>query len=120
MVTPKLKSVSTPSTPATNVSFELPPENIVLQGRVSSFSMNDGSDHQMLNELESPNTVNTKYSITSPHEKITADKVSDEDNDSEHDETSPLISKRQYKHTQLKTRQHLRSQHIIISIRTLL
>ena len=64
VVTPKLKSVSTPSTPATNVSFELPPENIVLQGRVSSFSMNDGSDHQMLNELESPNTVNTKYSIT--------------------------------------------------------
>ena len=53
VVTPKLKSMSTPSTPATDVSFELPPENFVLQGRVSSFSMYDGNDNPLLNELES-------------------------------------------------------------------
>ncbi|XP_065894249.1 uncharacterized protein [Dysidea avara] len=44
-VNPKLKSISVPSSPATDVSFELPSENIVLKGRVSSLSLggNDGS-----------------------------------------------------------------------------
>jgi len=36
---PKIKSVSVPSSPATDVSFELPSENIVLKGRVSSLSL---------------------------------------------------------------------------------
>ena len=48
VVTPKLKSLSTPSTPATDVSFELPLENVVSQGRVSSFSMNDSNDNPLL------------------------------------------------------------------------
>jgi len=43
---PKLKSISVPSSPATDVSFELPSENIVLKGRVSSLSLgrNNGSN----------------------------------------------------------------------------
>jgi len=38
-INPKLKSISAPSSPATDVSFELPSENIVLKGRVSSLSL---------------------------------------------------------------------------------
>jgi len=41
-----LKSISVPSSPATDVSFELPSEDIVLKGRVSSLSLgaNEGTN----------------------------------------------------------------------------
>ena len=109
-VTPKLKSVSTPSSPATDVSFELPPENVVLQGRVSSLSM---SDQHTAHNTAKPmlEASSTEYSTDS---KVVIDKIySDEDDDFEHDETSPLISKEQ--HRQPKTRQHLRSRHLVTS-----
>ena len=89
VVTPKLKSMSTPSTPATDVSFELPPENVVLQGRVTSFSLNDN-----YNEF-----------LGSP-----------DDDDGEHGETSPLIGR---KHSsQPRTRNRQRPQHKVASGRS--
>lgn len=113
--TPKLKSLSTPSTPATDVSFELPLENVVLQGRVSSLSMDDdGSDHQ-LESYYTPKpavaTINTKYSINSRSGKATDinDDLDDDDDDSQ--ETDPLISKRHS--SPLKPRRRKRPQHKI-------
>ena len=95
-VTPKLKSVSTPSTPATDVTFELPLENVVLQGRVSSLSM---SDHHTSHNTANPMPASiTEYS---PDGKVIIDKIYDDDDDDfEHDETSPFISKE--KQRQLK------------------
>lgn len=118
VVTPKLKSVSTPSTPATDVSFELPPENVVLQGRVSSFSMHDSNEHPMLNELESSNTVKPMAAFDAECSiNITTNEVSDDDNDdSAHDESSPLISKRQP--SQPKTRKRPRSKYFVASGRS--
>ena len=81
MATPKLKSMSTPSTPTTDVSFELPPENVVLQGRVSSFSMNDSNDHPLLSEIES------HIIIDDVNEAV------DDEVDREYGETSPLIGR---------------------------
>ena len=105
-ITPKLKSVSTPSTPATEVSFELPLENVVLQGIVSSLSM---SDHHT--------SHNTVTSMPASNTEVVIDKIYDDDDDDdfEHDETSPLISKEKQK--QAKTR-HLRSRHMVASGRS--
>ena len=105
-ITPKIKSVSTPSTPATEVSFELPLENVVLQGRVSSLTM---SDHHT-----SYNTVNP---MPASNTEVVIDKIYDDDDDDdfEHDETSPLISKEKQK--QAKTK-HLRSRHMVASGRS--
>ena len=105
-ITPKLKSVSTPSTPATEVSFELPLENVVLQGRVSSLSMSDHhTSHNTPNPMPASNT------------EVVIDKIYDDDDDDdlEHNETSPLISKEKQK--QAKTK-HLRSRHMVASGRS--
>ena len=111
VMTPKLKSMSTPSTPATDVSFELPPENVVLQGRVSSFSMNDSNDNQLINDSGSHDAVKPMTEFNSLG-GIDIDAV-DEDDDREHDETSPLIGR---KHTsQPKTRNRQRPQHKVAS-----
>ena len=109
-VTPKLKSVSVPSSPATDVSFELPLENVVLQGRVSSLSMS--GQHTLHNMAKPMLSSSTEYS---PDGKVIIDKIYgvDVDDDFEHDETSPLISKEQ--HRQPKTRQHLRSRYLVAS-----
>ena len=82
VVTPKLKSMSTPSTPATDVSFELPPENVVLQGRVTSFSLNDSNSNEFLG---------------SPDD--------DDEDDDERGETSPLIGGRHASQPRTRNRQ---------------
>ena len=101
VATPKLKSMSTPSTPTTDVSFELPPENVVLQGRVSSFSMNDSNDNPLLSEMESHITIDD-----------VSEAVDDED-DREYGETSPLIGRGHP--SQPKTRNRQKPQHKITS-----
>ena len=53
---------------------------------------------------------NAEYS---PDGNVVNDKICEDDNDFEEDETSPLISKEH--HRQPKTRQHLRSQHLVTS-----
>ena len=115
MVTPKLKSMSTPSTPATDVSFELPLENVVLQGRVSSFSMNDSNDNPLLNELESHDVA--KSVLNSMGANITTDdgneEVLDDEDDREYGETSPLIGIRHS--SQPKTRNRQKPQHKVAS-----
>jgi len=107
VVTPKLKSLSTPSTPAADVSFELPPDNVVLQGTVLSLSM----DSDQVESYYTPKTMvamNTKYSINSRGGKATDvnDDV-DDDDDGEDDnlETHPLISKGHSNQSKLRRRQ---------------
>ena len=101
VATPKLKSMSTPSTPATDVSFELPPENVVLQGRVSSFSMNDSNNPI----LESHITIDD------------VNEVVDEEEEREYGETSPLIDGRRHS-SQPKTRNRQKPQHKVASGRS--
>ena len=74
-MTPKLKSISTLSTPATDVSFELPLENVVLQGRVSSFSMNDNNDNPLINELKSHDVAESMSVLNSMSGHITTNDV---------------------------------------------
>ena len=101
VATPKLKSMSTLSTPTTDVSFELPPENVVLQGRVSSFSMNDSSDNPLLSEMDSYITIDD------------VNEAVDDEDDREYGETSPLIGRGQP--SQPKTRNHQKPQHKVTS-----
>ena len=119
VVTPKLKSLSTPSTPATDVSFELPLENVVLQGRVSSFSMNDSNDNPLLGSHD--DVVKPMSVINSVGGNITTDDLNeavddDEDDREEYGETSPLIGRTHS--SQPKTRNRQKPQHKVASGRS--
>ena len=116
VMTLKLKSMSTPSTPATDVSFEQPPENVVLQGRLSSFRMNDSNDNPLLNELESHDVAKSMSVLNLMGGNITTDdanEVLDVENDREYGETSPLIDERHS--SQQKTRNRQKPQHKVAS-----
>ena len=84
-----------------DVSFELPPENVVLQGRVSSFSMNDSNDNPLLSEMESHITIDD------------VNEAVDDEDDREYGETSPLFGRGQP--SQPKTRNRQKPQHKVTS-----
>ena len=93
MVTPKLKSLSTPSNPATDVSFELPPYNVVLQGTVLSLCMDSDQVESYYTPKTMVATMNTKYSINSRGGKATDVNNDVDDGEDDNLETHPLISK---------------------------